>query len=117
MRNELITLIVKTGKTVDDSGFEVEGTSLETEIFARVKNVRATEFFQAYSEGIELSYVFCIDYDDWKNSFAQVEGHMVEPWAIEYEGKEFKIIRKYRTDMGELELSVMEADHETELQF
>ena len=115
MRDELITLITKTGEVLNENGFPVEGTDISTEIFARVKNVRASEFYQAYSAGLTLSYIFCVDPDDWKDAYAEVEGKPVAPWAVEYEGTVYRIVRTYKTDMGEIELTVKVASHENEL--
>ncbi len=115
MRDELITLITKTGETFDESGFPVEGIDIRTEKFARVKNVRASEFYQAYSAGLTLSYIFCVDPDDWKDAYAEVEGKTVAPWAVEYEGTVYRIVRTYKTDMGEIELTVRVAGHDSEL--
>lgn len=115
MRDDLITFITKTGETFNENGFPVEGTDIRTEKFARVKSVKANEFYQAYSAGMTLSYIFCVDPDDWKDTYAEVEGQKVAPWAIEYDGTPYRIVRTYRTDMGEIEITVKEASHESEL--
>lgn len=115
MRDELITLIAKNGETKDADGFVTGTTEKRSEKFARVKSVRASEFYQAYSAGMELRYIFCVDPDDWEDSFAAVDRKRVKPWAVEYEGEIYKIIRVYKTDMGEIELSATEADHGNEL--
>lgn len=115
MRDELITLITKTGETRNANGFIVENEAQRTEKFARVKNVRASEFYQAYSAGIEVRYIFCVDPDDYKDAYATVDGVTVKPWAVEFEGETYKIVRAYRTDIGEIELTVTEADHGNEL--
>ena len=116
MRDELIILITKTAETENENGFVVEGSEVRSEIFARVKSVRASEFYQAYSAGMELSYIFCIDPDDWKAAYAEDEsGRTVKPGMVEYDGTMYRIVRVYRTDMGEIELTVQEADHGNEL--
>lgn len=115
MRDDLITLITKTGEEYDESGFPIGETELRTEKFARIKSVRASEFYLAYSAGQELAYIFCMDPDDWKDCYAEVEGKKVAPWAVEYESTIYKIVRTYRTDMGEIELTVKEAGHEPDL--
>jgi hypothetical protein len=115
MRDDRITLITKTGEVLNDNGFPVEGTDIRTEKFARIKSVKASEFYQAYSAGMTLSYIFCVDPDDWKDAYAEVEGQMMAPWAVEYEGILYKIVRTYKTDMGEIELTVKVAGHESEL--
>lgn len=112
MRDDLITFITKTGEVLNENGFPVEGTDIRTEKFARIKSVKASEFYQAYTAGLTLSYIFCVDLDDWKDAHAEVEGQSMAPWAVEYDGTVYKIVRTYRTDMGEIELTVKVASHE-----
>lgn len=114
MRDELITLIAKSGETRDADGFVITETEKRTEKFARVKSVRASEFYQAYSAGMEVRYIFCMDPDDWKDCFSASGLNRIKPWAVSYEGETYKIVRTYKTDMGEIELTVAEADHGTE---
>ena len=112
MRDELIRLITKTGITEDESGFPIDEREDETEIWARVKSVRSTEFYQAYTEGMELKYVFCVDRDDLAlANRTDTKGRTIKPWAVEYDGVRYRIVRQYMTDMGEVELSAEEADH------
>lgn len=112
MRDDLITFITKTEEALNENGFPVSGMDIRTEKFARIKSVKASEFYQAYSAGLTLSYIFCVDPDDWKDAYAEVEGRAVAPWAVEYEGTVYKIVRTYKTDMGEIELTVKVASHE-----
>lgn len=111
MRDELIELITKKGITEDESGFPTSESEDKTEVFARVKSVRSTEFYQAYAAGKEVSLIFCIDQDDMKLAHKTVDNKTVKPWAVDYDGIRYRIVREYRTDMGEVELSVQEADH------
>lgn len=111
MRDELIKLITKTGGRENENGFPIDETEAETEVFARIKNVRASEFYQAYSAGMELRYIFCVDPDDLNTAKRTVDGRTIWPWAVDYDGERYKIVRRYRTDMGEVELSCQEADH------
>ena len=47
VRNELINLVTVTGKTRDKDGFETGEETLEHEIFAEVKSVGRTEYYDA----------------------------------------------------------------------
>jgi hypothetical protein len=55
-----------------------------------------------------------MDPDDWKDCFSASGLNRIKPWAVSYEGETYKIVRTYKTDMGEIELTVAEADHGTE---
>lgn len=111
MRDERIKLVTKTGVTEDQDGFPVSEGEEKTEVFARVKSVKASEFYQAYVSGMEMALIFCVDPDDYRTAYQTVGDKEVRPWAVDYDGTRYKIVRTYRTDMGELELSVQEADH------
>ncbi len=111
MRDELIELITKTGITEDEDGFPTTENEAKTEVFAKVKSVKASEFYQAYVAGMEMALIFCVDLDDYKLAFRVVDNKSVKPWAVDYDGVRYKIVRTYRNDMGEIELSAKEADH------
>lgn len=111
MRDKLITLVTKTGTTYDASGFPTENTEQKQTVFARVKSVRSSEFYEALQSKIKLEYIFCVDPDDFKlGYYTPQSGATVKPWEVEYENIRYKIIRTYRTDAGEIEISCAEAE-------
>ncbi|MBO6206848.1 MAG: phage head closure protein [Lachnospiraceae bacterium] len=110
MRDEQITLITNTGTAYDESGFPVEDTEQHQTVFAKVKSVRASEYYEALRSNLKLAYIFCVDPDDFKLGDHKVDGKTVRAWAVEYETVRYKIIRTYRTDTGDLELSCEEVE-------
>lgn len=98
-RNEIIQLEEVTNH-VDEYG-DVVKTSVWKEVFAEVKNITTSEFYQAHSSGLLPVYKFVInadEYDRKKNG-----SH------IKYDDEVFRIIRTYKKDEWNLELTV-EAD-------
>ena len=112
MRDEQITLVTTTGTTYDASGFPTEATEQKQTIFARVKSVRATEFYEALRSNHTLAYIFCVDPDDFNLGNYTPSGStaVYKPWAVEYNNTRYKIVRTYRTDIGEMELSCEEVE-------
>lgn len=105
MRNEIVTLIADKGRTYDDSGFPVTQTEETLDVFARVKSVRASEYYEAMRSNLNLSRIFAVDPDDYDTMVLMVDGKKVYPSLVAYDGERYKIVRTYRTDMGDLELS------------
>lgn len=114
MRNELIYLVTRTGRTRNANGFS-EDTEELTEIFAQIKSVKATEFYQAYSAGMNLAYIFAIDLDDYMLSQQVIDTTVVKPHAVIYNEVHYKIVRAYMTEIGTVELTCEEADHGNDL--
>lgn len=112
MRDEQITLVTTTGTTYDASGFPTENTEQKQTIFARVKSVRATEFYEALRSNHTLAYIFCVDPDDFNLGNYTPSGSttVYKPCAVEYNNVRYKIVRTYRTDIGEMELSCEEVE-------
>lgn len=98
-------MITDKGKTYDESGFPVTRTEEELEVFARVKSVKASEYYEAMRSNLNLAHIFAVDPDDYATMVLNAGGKKRYPWAVEYDGDRYKIIRTYRTDMGDLELS------------
>lgn len=105
MRNEIITLITDKGKTYDESGFPAAETEETLDVFAMVKSVRASEYYEAMRSNLKLAYIFAVDPDDYNTMILTVSGKKVQPSLVSYDGDRYRIIRTYRTDMGDLELS------------
>lgn len=110
MRNEIIKLVTVTGEELDDSLFPAGATEHTVEVFARVKSVRATEFYEAMRSNINLRYIFAVDPDDYELSAKVTDGKKTRAQYVEYDGERYKVVRTYRTDMGEIELSCEEVE-------
>lgn len=92
---DTITLIAEaTGQDTD--GYQA-AVPTKTEIYANVKSVRRTEFYEALRSGITAAVVFDIfahDYDGQR--------------LIEYDGEVYKVERAYQTKIDRLELTCSE---------
>lgn len=107
MKNELINLVTVKNQ-VDKSGFSKEHKISSEEIFAEVKSIRSSEFFEALRSNINLQYIFSINYDDYTEHIRDDNGRKILPGFVEYDGDRFKIIRTYRKENGDIELSCEE---------
>lgn len=97
MYNSVITLI-DVQKTIDEYGDAVEARS-ERNVFASLKSVSQSEFYQAHAVGLKPEVKFVLaDYLDYK-------GEMVLRFQDfnEDEAQEYSVIRTYRNGT-ELEL-------------
>ena len=97
MYNSVITLI-DVQKTIDEYGDAVEVRS-ERNVFASLKSVSQTEFYQAHAVGLKPEVKFVLaDYLDYK-------GEMILRFQDfnETDAQEYSIIRTYRNGI-ELEL-------------
>ena len=91
MRNELITLITKKA-----AGAQVGENSIE--VFAEKKSVTRSEFYAAYSAGLNPKFMFNIDSMDYEAA--------EEPQMVLYNNKRYNIIRAYETPENGVELTV-----------
>ena len=82
MFRDVISLI-STTKTVNDIGNTIT-TKTEREIFADKQSVRQSEFYQAAATGLKPELMFVVRAEEYNNER-----------ALEYELKEYKIIRTY----------------------
>lgn len=97
MYNEVIVLIKET-KTVNEYGDAVKTTE-EREVFAGLRSIGQSEFYQAEAVGMKPEIKFVLP------DFMEYEGeqHLKYTPYPETEAKEYEIIRTYRTN-NELEL-------------
>ena len=85
MYNDLITLVVK--KSISDDFGDLKDTEIKREIFAKLRSVSQTEFYQAQAIGLQPEIKFELaDYYDYQNEKTLI-----------YEDIEYSIIRTYRT--------------------
>ena len=90
-RNELI-LISETFE-FDDIGNQVP-TEKETEVFCNVKSVSRSEFYNAATTGLKPSLVFVVH--DYEYNGEEI---------VKFEDNRYKVIRIYRKNIEELELT------------
>ena len=96
MYDEIITLISQK-KDTDEYGDQIE-TRIERQIYAKIKDIGQSEFYQAQAVGLKPELKFVIaDYMDYNNEKKLI----YKPFFGEPE--EYSVIRTYRKGM-ELEI-------------
>lgn len=93
--SDVITLIAES-TSQDEDGYQI-ATETATEIYADVKSVKRTEFYDALRSGITETAVFTIfihDYDKQR--------------LIDYNGIRYKVERVYQTGLDRAELTCSE---------
>ena len=103
MYNEVITLRSYT-ETTDDYGI-TNRTNKDREVFAQLRSIGQSEFYQAQADGLkpELKFILADYLDD------QGEKEVL------YDGKRYSVLRTYR-DGHKIELTVYGVDDEWEYQ-
>lgn len=104
MNNELIKLVTVAGCQEDRKGLGSDEVVAEVEVFAGIKSVGRTEYYEALRNGIDLKIIFIISPDDFKLADGIVDGKKISASKIIYDGEEFLIKRTYVKDMVEMEL-------------
>lgn len=92
MYNDLVTLIAIT-TTKDDIGQPVE-TETPREVLCEVKSISQTEFYQAAQTQLRPELKVIMDADEYEKEV-----------RLEYDGEDYKVIRRYKTDGNEIELT------------
>lgn len=92
MYNDLVTLISIT-TTKDDIGQTVE-TETPREVLCEVKSISQTEFYQAAQTQLRPELKVIMDKDDYQKEV-----------RLEYDDEDYKVIRRYKTDGNEIELT------------
>ena len=96
MRNEVIYLITESGTEYDADGFKIEGESVKTQVFAEVKSTNFKEYF-ASSDSEKVTDIFVVSEDEYNLSMIRNEaGKKIKPSLVEYDGTEYRIVRRYR---------------------
>ncbi|MCD8200371.1 MAG: phage head closure protein [Coriobacteriaceae bacterium] len=95
MYGDVITLIAET-TSQNENGYIVSEET-KTEVYADIRSVGRTEFYDAMRSGITVSIIFRIrpyDYSDER--------------LVEYGGKRYHVERTYQTDPDHLEMTCSE---------
>lgn len=114
MCNELIEMITVLGSEKDADGFRTEEKTAKVEVFAEIKSVGRTEYYEAVRAGIQVNIIFVVDEDDFKLSEREitVDGEIkkVKASKIIYDGTTYLIHRTFRKDSGLMEITCREVE-------
>lgn len=113
-RDELIKLITVVGREENKRGFLVSEDIRSVEIFAGVRSVGRTEYYEALRNGIEAKLIFVVDPDDFMLSEHEIEvdgrKKKVKASRIMYEDMVYRIKRTYKNNFGMLEMTCTEVE-------
>lgn len=113
-RDELIQLITIVSREENKGGFLVSEDIRSVEIFAGVKSVGRTEYYEALRNGIEAKIIFVVDPEDFLLSVHEIDkdGQKKEVKAsrIVYDGTTYMIKRTFRNNFGMLEMTCTEVE-------
>lgn len=111
MKNQTIKLVAVTSETTDSDGFVIEGHEVEKTVFAEVKSVGYSEFYEGLKDGIKASLIFKVNMPEFfvTQTIGSVSSDL-KPTKIRYNGTEYKIIRQYKRGYGFLEVTCEEIE-------
>jgi len=114
MKNRTITISTEIPGTAtyDSDGFPTQkGTTLSKKIFADVKSVGYTEFYEGLKDGIKASLIFKVHMHEFI-LIKETERTITEykPTEITYEGTKYRIVREYKRGYGFLEVTCEEME-------
>lgn len=113
MKDKLITLVTVLGEKQDSSGFKTGEETQRIEVFAEVKSVGRSEYYEALRASMKVSIIFAVDPDDFLLSEVEIslkDGNTKKLKAskVEYDGTLYQIVRTY--NKGDLELTCREVE-------
>ncbi len=113
-RDELIELVTVTGHEKGSSGFCIDENIEKVEVFAAVKSVGRTEYYEALRNGTQVSIIFIVDPDDFKLTEREVivddEVRKIRASRVIYDGITYLIRRTYQNNFGMLEMTCSEVE-------
>lgn len=92
---KLVTLVATGSKVVRN----------ETEVFCGRKSVGYREFYAAIEVGLNPSYVFEMDVDEYERACSVEGGKRQIPTELIYDGAKYNIIRTYEKPDGTIEVT------------
>lgn len=114
MCNELIELVTVLGSEENENGFQTEEETAKVEIFAEIKSVGRTEYYEAVRSGMKVNIIFVVDPDDFKLSEREitVDGKIkkVKASKIIHDGTTYLIHRTFVKDSGLMEITCREVE-------
>lgn len=108
MQNEKIELVI-VRKIPDKDGFESE-TMESMEVFAEIKSVKRSEFYQAARDGINVQLVAVVNTEDMEAATIKEKGKKRKPTLVKYDDTMYKIVREYRSTKTKVELTLQEVE-------
>lgn len=103
MRNHKVTLVTK----YKQNGSATTISEQTTEIWADVKSVTRTEFYQAYSSNLKPKNIIDVLPSEYKKAIVTIEnGPTYEPTRIIVDGTERNIIRVFTKNDYSMEITV-----------
>ena len=114
MNNELIDLVTVLGSEKDEDGFLTEENTAKAEVFAGVKSVGRTEYYEAVRAGMQVNIIFVVDADDFRLSEHEItvdgKTRKVKTTKIIHDGMTYLIHRTYVKDSGLMEITCREVE-------
>lgn len=112
MKNQMIEICTVINSTYDDDGFPSnKGVTLRKSIFADIKSVGFSEYYEGLKDGIKASYLFRVNMHEFiirvETSRSITE---YKPTLIKYDGTFYRIVRQYKRGFGFLELTCEEIE-------
>lgn len=111
MKNRVIKLVAVTAVTEDADGFKIGGEEITKDVFAEVKSVGYTEFYEGLKDGIKASLIFKVNMPEF--FVTETVGSVstdYKPTKIIFDGTDYKIVRQYRRGNGFLEVTCEEIE-------
>ena len=112
MKNRTVVISTTLPGSVDADGFpSSEGTTISKMIFADVKSVGYTEFYEGLKDGIKASLIFKVNMPDFMltQTVGETETQYM-PTMITFEGVNYRIVRQYKRGYGFLEVTCEEME-------
>lgn len=114
MSNELVKLVTVVGDAKDDDGFRTEEHTEKEEVFAEIKSVGRTEYYEAVRAGMKVNIIFVVDPDDFKLSEREITvdgaSKKVKASKIIHDGTTYLIHRTFVTESGRMEITCREVE-------
>lgn len=113
-RDELIELVTVLEIKKNSSGFCVGEDIEKIEVFAGVKSVGRTEYYEALRNDIQVSIIFVVDPDDFRLSEREIQADgglkKIKASKVVYDGTTYRIRRTYKNNFGMLEMTCSEVE-------
>lgn len=93
-------------KLVTLTATESQVIRTETSVFCGKKSVGYREFYAAVEVGLNPSYIFEMDTDEYEQAVITTNGVRQIPTELIYGGAKFNIIRTYEKPDGTIEVTV-----------
>lgn len=112
--NELIELVTVLDREDDTDGFLIRENTCSVDVFAGIKSVGRTEYYEALRNGIEAKIIFVVDPDDFALSEREIlvdeRTKKIRASRVVYDGTTYMIKRTYRNNYGFLEMTCAEVE-------